>query len=79
MVVFYKKNDINSGEIVMVEHEVMSPTIPANKDLTEKISYYNENEMAFISLPYELGGDIFNYRICFNDNGEFIGLMPIEN
>lgn len=78
MVVFYNNDDKNLKDVVMVEHDVMSPTIPGNRDLSEKISYYNENDMRFISLPYELGGDIFSYKLCFNDLKEFIGLSPIE-
>ena len=78
MVVFYNKSDKNIREIIMVEHDVMSPTIPAKENMEGKINYYNTQDASFISLPYELGGDIFSYNLCFNDNGEFVGLAPIE-
>lgn len=79
MVVFYNNDDKNIKDVVMVEHDVMSPTIPGNRDLSEKISYYSENDMSYISLPYELGGDIFSYKLCFNNSKEFVGLTPIGN
>lgn len=76
MVVFFNKNDKNVREIVMVEHDVMSPSLPANKELDEKIVYYEDNDISFVSFPYELGGEIYNYNLCFNENGEFIGITP---
>jgi hypothetical protein len=77
LVVFYNENNENIREVIMVEHDVISPTIPANRDINGKIEYYNENNMSYVSLPYEIGGEIFNYNLCFN-NGEFIGLVPIQ-
>lgn len=77
MIVYYKKDGDNLRDIVMVEHEVMTPTLPANMETKDQISYYEENNVNFISLPYEMGGAIFNYRVCVNDKGEFIGLQPV--
>ena len=79
MIVFFEKNGQSTRNITMVEHEVMSPTLPANMELNEKIKYFDEKNMSYVALPYELGGAIFNYKVCMNEKEEFIGLQPIEN
>lgn len=79
MVIFYEKNGENVRKILMAEHDVMSPTIPANKTIEEKIEFYDLDNKSFISLPYELGGEIFNYNLCFNEEDIFLGLVPILN
>lgn len=78
MIVFFKKDGKPTRDITMVEHEVMSPTLPANMEVNERIQYFDNQEMSYVALPYELGGAIFNYRVCMNDKEEFIGLQPIE-
>lgn len=77
MVVYYEKEGDNVRNILAVEHEVMTPTLPANMDAKEQIAYYRDKNMDFVSLPYEMGGSIFDYRVCVNDLGQFIGLQPI--
>lgn len=77
MVVYYEKQGDNLRNIVAVEHDVMSPTIPADMNTKEQISYYKSIGMDFVSLNYEMGGAIFDYKVCVNDLGEFIGLQPI--
>ena len=78
MVVFFKKDGQQTRDIIMVEHEVMAPTLPANMEVNERIQYFDNQEMSYVALPYELGGGIFNYRVCMNDKEEFICLQPIE-
>lgn len=78
MVVFFESEGGLTRSIIMVEHEVMTPTIPANMELNEQIEYYEGIKAKFVALPYELGGKIFNYKVCVNDKEEFIGLQPIE-
>lgn len=76
MVIFFKKNGGNIREITQAEHEVMTPTFPANMDLNKKVEHYNNEELRFVSLPYEIGGDIFNYNALIDGNGNFTGLQP---
>ena len=78
MVVYYEKTLGLLRKIKAVEHDVMTPTIPANLDFKGQIEYYNSIGLEFISLPYELGGRIFEYSVCINESGEFIGLQPKE-
>lgn len=77
MVVFFESEGGSLRNILAVEHDVMSPTIPADYEIQDQIIYYNGIGMKFISLPYEMGGKIFNYKVCINEKEEFIGLQPI--
>ena len=77
MIVYYEKNGGNLRSVIGAEYDVMSPTLPANMETKEQITYYRSKDMDFISLPYEIGGAIFDYKVCINDKGEFIGLQPI--
>lgn len=76
MVVYYEKTSGLLRKIKAVEHDVMTPTIPANLEIWEQIEYYNSIGLDFICLPYELGGKIFDYLVCINEAEEFIGLQP---
>jgi len=78
MIVYFKKNGEHTRDVEMVEHEVMTPTIPANMEVRERIQYFDNNGLTYVALPYELGGAIFDYRVCVNDKEEFIGLQPKE-
>lgn len=75
MVIYFKNNGENIRDIIMVEHDVITPTIPYG-ETQEQIKYYESNGLMFISIPQEIGGEIFNYNICVNDNNEFVGLQP---
>lgn len=77
MIVYFKKDGQATRDIAMVEHEVMTPTIPSNMETSEIIQYFENQEMSYVALPYELGGAIFNYKVCMNEKEEFIGLQPI--
>lgn len=76
MVIFFKNEGKNVREITQSEHEVMTPTFPMNMNLEEKVEHYNNEGLRFISLPYEIGGDIFNYNAIVDNEGNFIGLQP---
>lgn len=76
MVIFFKNEGENVREITQAEHEVMTPTFPTNMDLNKKVEHYNNEGLRFVSLPYEIGGDIFNYNALVDSEGNFIGLQP---
>ena len=76
MVIFFKNTGENAREIILAEHNVMTPTLPANMSIEEKVDHYNNEGLRFISLPYEIGGDIFNYSALVDVNDNFIGLQP---
>lgn len=78
MVIFFKNTGENAREITQAEHSVMTPTLPANLDLEGKVDHYNNEGLRFVSLPYEIGGDIFNYNALVDINDNFIGLQPKE-
>jgi hypothetical protein len=75
MVIFY---DLDTKEIVRTEDNTMNPILPANMTFEEQKSFYKKNNEGFISLPYEMGAYIFDYKLCFNLNYEFVGLQPIN-
>lgn len=78
MVIFYKNTGDNVREIKQAEHEVMTPTLPYNLSIKEKVLHYTKEGLNFVSLPYEVGGDIFNYNALVDTNDNFIGLQPKE-
>lgn len=78
MVIFFKNTGENAREITVAEHNVMTPTLPDYMTIEEKVDHYNNEGLRFISLPYEIGGDIFNYNALVDANDNFIGLQPKE-
>lgn len=77
MVIFYNSNGKRKREIVRVEHNVMTPTIPGNMSFEEKKRYYKDEEkLEFVAIPQEMGGYIFNFEVCVDSNNNFIGLQP---
>ena len=74
MVVFFDRE----GNVELVEHSVMTPTSPANMTLVDKIVYYNEQGLDFVCLNYEIGGEIFNYKVAIDEDTNFLGLIPIK-
>lgn len=77
MVIYFNSDGGNTREIVMVEHDVITPTIPKGI-LDEQINYYNSKGLMFVSIIQEIGGKIFDYNVCINNNNEFVGLQPKE-
>lgn len=76
MVIFYYKD---TGMIKAVENNVMTPTSPADKKtVADKVKYYNSIGLKFVSVPYELGAAIMNYKVLMNEAGEFTALYPIQ-
>lgn len=73
MVIFYNSN---TKEMIRTEDNTMIPSLPANKTFDEKKVYYEEQGENFISIPYEMGVYIFNFKLNFDTNGNFIGLQP---
>ncbi|WP_346905953.1 hypothetical protein [Clostridium sp.] len=78
MVIFFSNSGGNTREVTQAEHNVMTPTFPENMSLEEKVIHYKNEELRFVSLPYEIGGDIFNYNALVDTNDNFIGLQPEE-
>lgn len=74
MVVFFDED----GNITEVENHVMTPSTPADMSLVDKIVYYNELGLDFVCLNYEIGGEIFNYKVARDEDTNFIGLIPIK-
>lgn len=77
MIVYYENNDKLTRKIWEVEHGVMTPSIPYGYSIAECVEYYKGRGLSFVSLPYELHGEIWEYDVCVNEQGEFIGLKPI--
>ena len=78
MVIFFDNTGNNIREIKQAEHNVMTPTLPDKLSIEEKVKHYNSEGLRFISLPYEIGGDIFNYNALVDGKENFIGLQPKE-
>ena len=73
MIIFY---DNTTGEIDSLEHFTEIVNLPANLKGEELVRYYKEQGLNFISLPYELGSEAFNYKVIMEENGEFKALHP---
>ncbi len=73
MIIFY---DLDTTEIRMTEDNTMVPILPVGMEFDEKIEFYKKERLGIIALPYEIGSNIYKYEIKFNDEKEFIGLIP---
>ena len=74
MILFYKLSDPST--ITRCEDNTMTPVLPANKTYDEKKIYYASIGEDFISIPYEMGVYVYNFKLCFDSGGGFIGLQP---
>ena len=74
MVIFY---DITTKEIKYTERDSILPKLPEGTT-EDKINLLKEQNIAFVSVPYELDLEIFNYKVTFDENNNFIGLQPKE-
>lgn len=75
MVIFY---DLDTKEILYTEREVLIPNIPEGTT-EEKIEILKSENKGFVGIPYEMDLDIFDYIVCFDTEGKFIGLQPKES
>lgn len=73
MIIYYK---LDTKEIQRTEDNTVAPILPINKTFDEKVAFYKEQGLGFISIPQELGAYIFNYELKFDENNNFIGLQP---
>ena len=72
MVIFYDKE---TKEILYTENDTMYPALPKGA-YEEKIGILDKENIEFVSVPYEMGTEIFNFKVGINELGEFIGLQP---
>ena len=71
MVIFY---DLTTKEIKYTERDTMIPTLPIGTT-EEKISILAQQNIGFVSVPYEMDIEAFNYTVCFAES-IFAGLQP---
>jgi len=74
MVIIY---DVKTKEILYTEQERMTPELPKGTT-EEKIKILSEEGKSFIGVPYEIGEEIFSYKVSLDSNNNFIGLQPKE-
>lgn len=72
MVIFY---NLETKEILRTEDNRMTPALPTGT-LEEQKRTYSDEGIGVISLPYEMGINIFDYNLCFNESGAFVGITP---
>lgn len=70
MVIFF---DMDTKQIFNIEENTMVPALPAGTT-EEKKEILKRDNLDFISIPYEMGMEIFNYNLCFNESGQFVGI-----
>lgn len=77
MVIFY---DISTREIKYTERDVMTPQLLYGST-SEKVEALEEDNIGFISVPYEMDLEVFDYLVCLDEKNNFIGLQPksLEN
>lgn len=75
MVIIY---DSTTKDILQVENNTMLPVLPMtpNNTLEEKKEAYASEGKAFVSVFFEMGVEVFGYNLCFDTNGNFVGLQP---
>jgi len=74
MVIYYNRE---TRDIEFTERDVMLPQLISGST-SEKIKLLEESNTGFVSVPYELNEEIFNYKVCLDDDGNFTGLQPKE-
>lgn len=72
MVIFY---DLITKDILYTEKEVITPILPLG-NTEEKVEILNKQNIGFVGVNYEMNLEVFNYKVCINEMGEFIGLQP---
>lgn len=75
MVVIY---DLNTKEIIRVEDNTNAPILPFNMTLEEKKKHFKNNNQNYIVLNEEMGANIYNYNLIFDDKGEFKNIQIKE-
>ena len=73
MIIYYK---LDTKEIQRTEENTITPVLPLNSTFDEKVAFYKEQGLGFVSIPQELGNYIWNYDLRFDTDGKFIGLQP---
>ena len=73
MIIYY---NLETKEIDRTEENAINPVLPFNKTFDEKVAFYKEQGLGFISIPQELGSYVWNYDLKFDSEGSFIGLQP---
>ncbi|MEW8993137.1 hypothetical protein [Clostridium sp.] len=73
MVIYY---DLDSKEMKRTEDNTMEPVLPVNMSSEDKFAHYKGEGEGVICLPYEMGIHIFDYELCFDTRGSFVGLQP---
>ena len=72
MIIVYDKT---TKAIHHTEDNAMNPALPAGT-FEEKKAILALTNLDFISIPYEMGGYIWDYDLRFDENGFFRGLQP---
>lgn len=72
MIIVY---DLDTKDILSTEDNTIIPAFPIG-DTAEKVSVLKSEGRGFVSVPYELGLEVLDYRLVFNDANEFVGLQP---
>lgn len=72
MVIFY---DLTTKDILYTEQERITPELPKGT-VEEKVNLLKEENKGFVSVPYEAGMEILDYKVCLDSNNNFIGLQP---
>lgn len=72
MVIFY---DLNTKEIMRTERDTILPILPIGTT-EEKVEVLKEDNIGMVSVPYELDLEVFNYKVAFDENNNFIGIQP---
>ena len=71
MIIYYK---LDTKEIQRTEDNTLIPILPFNTTLDEKVEFYKEQGIGFVSTEEEVGTDIFNYNLNFDNEDNFVGI-----
>lgn len=72
MVIFY---DLETKDILYTERDTILPNLP-NGSTEEQLEILAKENIGFVSVPYEMDLEVFNFKVCFDINNVFQGLQP---
>lgn len=71
MVIFY---NIETNEIIYTENKVTHPSLP----IVDVDNILLKQGLSYVCLNNEMGLEVFNYKVSFDEEGNFKGLKLKE-
>jgi len=73
MIIYF---DIETKAIKRTEDYTNVPILPFNMTLDEQKIFYKSQGESFVDYKTEIGSNVYNYILKFDEDSNFIGLQP---